>query len=694
MNSWLSSNCAAHGGWASKLRVTAHWLAVASSMVGPVAAGAVVPASFPASPAPRISLADLSLKELLDVQFDTVTTASRRSQRLWEAPASVSIVTREEIAVFGYRTLADALGSTPGVYTTDDRYYTYLGMRGFSRPGDYNSRVLLLVDGSRVNDNLYDSGWVGHESPVDVDNIERVEVIRGPSSSLYGSSAFFGTVNVISRRGGSLNGVETSAEAGSLRSYRTRTAAGYKYKSGFEFFTAASYFESRGVERLYYAEFDAPETNHGVAENLDYQRAWHLAGNAAYRGFTLSGVFNKRTRGIPTGSFASQFNDPRARTVDISGHVDLKFEHEFTPGTQLMARVGYHRYDYHGVYPYNAAEAGDPVDVLLNRDDARGDWWGTEVTLSQRISSRLTVTSGLEVRQNFRQRQLNYDATEPVTVYVDDDSGNAVRGVYGQADWSVQSNLIVSAGLRYDHYSTFGGSTNPRVGVIYQPWASTTTKVLYGRAFRAPNAYETHYLSFGQNPNPNLGPETIETYEAMIEQALSPTVKLTASGSHYQVRGLIAFDYDPVVYSFQNLDQAKSWSGDVGVEGRWRNGWFGRVSYTTQHGEDGNGIELTNSPRSLTKGHLRIPLFHQRFSAAIETQRIGSARAVQAGRVDPSWVANVTLFGRDVVKGVQLSASVYNLFDRAVGSTGFDEHRQRVLIQNGRSYRLRLTYTY
>lgn len=284
-------------------------------------------------------LSELSLKELLDVSVDKVYTASRREQKTWEAPASVSIVTRDEIQSFGYRSLADVLRAVPGIYTSNDRNYTYLGIRGFSRPGDYNSRVLLLIDGHRANDNIYDSALIAQEALVEMDSIERVEVIRGPSSSLYGSSAFFGVVNVITRRGSQVNGVEFSGEGGSFDTYKGRITAGHKFKSDVEFLLSGSYYDSAGQSRLYFPEFDDPASSNGVAENLDYERAWHFLGNVSYHDFTLATGFNSRTKGLPTAAFGGAFNDPRTRTLDRAGYVDLKYEHEFANDLQLTARI-------------------------------------------------------------------------------------------------------------------------------------------------------------------------------------------------------------------------------------------------------------------------------------------------------------------------------------------------------------------
>jgi len=92
-------------------------------------------------------------------------------------------------------------------------------VRSFGRPGDYNSRILLLIDGHRTNDNIYNQALVGAEGVIDVDLIDRVEIIRGPGSSLYGSNAFLAVVNIVTKRGRDLKGTEVSGEAGSFQTY-------------------------------------------------------------------------------------------------------------------------------------------------------------------------------------------------------------------------------------------------------------------------------------------------------------------------------------------------------------------------------------------------------------------------------------------------------------------------------------------
>ena len=168
-------------------------------------------------------MADLPLEQLMQLQ---VTTASRYAQTALEAPATVSVVTADDIRLFGYRNLSEVLGSMRGLHVSHDRTYHYLGTRRFATPGDYITRVLLLVNGVRFNDNLYDQATIGTDFPIDLDLVDRVEFVPGPGSAVYGANAFFGVINVITRNGRQLAGPQVSAEAGSHGSAKLRFSLG------------------------------------------------------------------------------------------------------------------------------------------------------------------------------------------------------------------------------------------------------------------------------------------------------------------------------------------------------------------------------------------------------------------------------------------------------------------------------------
>ena len=166
----------------------------------------------------------------MSVRIDSVYGASGFKQKVTEAPASVTIITSEDIQRYGYRTLADILRNVPGFYVTYDRNYSYLGVRGFGLPGQYNNSIALLIDGHRLNDNIFDGNLIGTEFPLDVDLIDRVEVIRGPNSSLYVASAFLGVINIITKQGQDVPKVSAAGAVASYGTYQGRVTYGNKFQ--------------------------------------------------------------------------------------------------------------------------------------------------------------------------------------------------------------------------------------------------------------------------------------------------------------------------------------------------------------------------------------------------------------------------------------------------------------------------------
>ncbi|MDI9432648.1 MAG: YfiR/HmsC family protein [Planctomycetota bacterium] len=197
----------------------------------------------------------MSLEDLMAVEIDTVVSASKYEQKVSDAPSSVTIITADEIRKYGYRTLAEVLRSAPGFYVNNDRNYEYVGVRGFRRPGDYDTRILLLVDGHRTNENIGNSPLFGVQFVLDVDLIDRVEIIRGPGSSLYGSNALLAVINVITKGGKTLNGLELSGEVAGFDTWKSRITYGNRFDNGLDLLVSATRGDSEGHE-LYFKEFD------------------------------------------------------------------------------------------------------------------------------------------------------------------------------------------------------------------------------------------------------------------------------------------------------------------------------------------------------------------------------------------------------------------------------------------------------
>jgi len=161
---------------------------------------------------------DVSLDSLLNTR---ISAASKYAQTSAEAPASVTIITSDDIRNHGYRDLQEVLETVRGFYVSNDRNYPYLGVRGFSRPTDYNNRVLLLIDGNTMNEQVWGGTPIGSDLPINLDAVERIEVVRGPGSVLYGTSAMFGIINIVTKSAYEHAGRAPSPETRSARVVRT-----------------------------------------------------------------------------------------------------------------------------------------------------------------------------------------------------------------------------------------------------------------------------------------------------------------------------------------------------------------------------------------------------------------------------------------------------------------------------------------
>ena len=255
----------------------------------------------------------------------------------------------------------------------------------------------------------------------------------------------------------------------------------------------------------------------------------------------------------------------------------------------------------------------------------------------------------------------------------------------------------MNLGLRYDHYSTFGGTTNPRAALIYNPWAKTTFKFLYGQSFRAPNMFELYYDAPGNEANPSLRPETVKTMELVWEQYFANHFQTTVSGFYYPIHSLISEQVDSTNgnAAFTNAGSLHLRGLEFGLSRKLRDGVEGTVSYTFQDAINPNtGLAITNSPKHLIQASLSVPLVKQKVFASMDLQYL-SNRETLAGQYSGAYtVTNFTLFSRKVIKGWEVSASLYNAFNKKYADPGGAGLAEDVIVQDGRTFRIKVGYRY
>jgi outer membrane receptor for ferrienterochelin and colicins len=614
---------------------------------------------------------------LMEAEVPTVIGASRFTQQVLDAPATVTIVTRDEIERYGYRTLADILRAVRGLYVTYDRNYTYLGIRGFARPGDYNSRVLLLVDGHRMNDAIYEMAPIGIDFPLDVDLIERVEVVRGPSSSLYGTSAFFGVINVVTRRGPAL-GPAVSAAFGSQGTHEVRATGGHGLAGGFDLTASVSHYGSDGVGVV-------PVGDSGLASvDMDFERASKLFGSVSRGRWTATSAIATRTKGIPTGAYGTSLTETGSQTTDVRGFADVRYQRPVL-GASVVWNASYDVYRYDGVYK------GDQADDDLV-DYGYSQWWGTELAATRRARAH-QQTAGTELRYAAQEDQGWYYMATPRTRILDDRRTEYSWAGYVQDELTLSRRAIVSAGVRVDHFSTLGNTANPRLGLILKPGSRSALKVLYGTAFRAPNAFELYYYG---DASDRLEPERIRTLELAWEQHLQGPTRVSTSLFRYRLDDLIGQIEDltnPDGLAYGNTGGASATGVEAEIERNWSQVQVG-TSYTfTRAVSTDTGGALSNSPRHMARGRASSPLFGHRLVVGGEWYATGRRTSVTGDVASRFGLASLSISAPSLARGLHLSVNLQNVLDRTYFDPGGEEHPGPIL-QDGRTARATLSWRF
>ena len=484
--------------------------------------------------------AETRLDNLPLVPVEEVEAASRVAESVEDAPASVTVISQQEMRGMAYPTVWQALGGVRGVYLSDDRGYDTAGFRGFGRPGDYGNRTLILLNGQPMNDNWLWSSYIGYDLRTDLEDVQRIEVVRGPGSVLYGTGAVSGVINVVTRPHDAQTGYEVGASTADGTVGRARIRAAYDLGGGAGVWTSVQASHSSGNAYSFPQYASDPLTQGNTQPNVDRFNAGTWTGQLWWKALSVQWSLNTHDKHLPTGQFETILGDDRTRQRDSRVMVEAKFEPKITDTIQSTTRAHVNYYGYDGYF------ASIPELGGVSHDTYKGLWAGLEERLVFTPLREVRITVGGELQNHFKVDQFGenelFSAPAKNGVFLDDHRTFQIGAGYAVADITPTRAVKLSIGGRYDDYSTFGGSFNPRVAVILKPYEGGNVKIMFGKAFRAPSIYELFYQQPGLQDagGLNLHPESMYSAEIEYSHRFTPTVVGLVSVYENVITDLIA----------------------------------------------------------------------------------------------------------------------------------------------------------
>ncbi len=627
------------------------------------------------------SLAKLERLMQVDVQ-----TAALRKQSLQDAPASVTVITAADIRAYGYRTLGEALSGARGFYTISDGAFRFAGVRGFSLLGDYNMRFLVLINGHQVTDNIYSAMYYfGEDFPLDMDMVDQIEIVRGPTSALYGSNGLFATVNVITKTPANAARAQVSATAGSFGSGKLAVSTAFQIRGGAKVLVAVSANRSAG-RSVVFPELSQAGLPPPGTDDVERERGFNTFAGVEWGNWKLTALFGQHEAIAPIGWYGTAIGDSRTRDLESRDFVEAAWNRPAGKAGEVRWRFYYDRYRYDGDYAYG----GD--SPYGNYDGAIGDWIGTQFTYQSRRAGFGIVTAGAEGNADLRNIQYDYDILDADRTRLDGefrlDHRRVTGGLFVQDEIALSPSWTLYLGGRIDGTTIGSAFFSPRAMLVHTR-RRTTYKLMYGRAFRNPSTYERYW-----EPSPDLRAERINMLEFAREQNLHRRMNLITSVFHYGLANLIeGVPISEEVLQYRNTWRASADGLELELNGHPLD-WLETVaSFSAQRTRGANaGARLQNSPARMAQFRASVPLWRQRILLAGAARYIGTRLSAYEEPVSATALADLTATVRRLQPNLDFQFGVRNLLNRSYSDPLSPEHTPHFLPGAGRNFYVRLIW--
>jgi len=656
-----------------------------------------------------VDIYNLSLAELGQLQ---TSIATGNNTELDKAPATATIIYAAEIEAMGANNLDEVLETVPGLHVAPSslsRLDSIYSIRGIHT--GFDPQVLLLMNGIPVQSNIASGRPVLFRLPVA--SIERVEIIRGPGSAIYGADAFAGVINIVTKDAESIKTTRLGVNAGSFNSRNAWLQSAGSWRD-FDIAYSAAYQESdgdnsRGINTDLQSVLDSVSGTHASLAPGSLSTRYqifdsHLALSNEHLQFN---VWNWISVDAGVGAGGAQAIDPVGRDDDHVFMVDANYHFDKTSSNwDNNLRASYFYYELSA--QFNLLPAGtivpigsdgnvnfeSPAGLVSFPDGLKGNPSGKTRDTEFDYVSIYTGLDSQRIRLNVGVKYQTVDTNETknfgpgvldnvlLPSSVDDsltnvagtpyvflpNSSRRVSYVSLQDEWNLRRNLDLTAGVRYDRYSDFGGTTNPRVALVWSGSKKLTTKLLLGSAFRAPSFAELYYqnnpVSLGDK---TLNPEQITSEELSFAYRATETLQSTLTLFNYQAKKMIDFVDDPATpdtskYARNALDQN---GNGFEVEVNWKpsNHLHFGSSYSRQRATNAKtNSKIPDAPGQQFKANVNW-LFANDWSVNSQLYWVADrARATNDSRpkVADYTLLNVTLNRKNILPDVDFSFAVRN----------------------------------
>lgn len=597
----------------------------------------------------------------------SVTTATKTEEALSKSGSTISIITAQEMKEMGARTLFDALKRLPGIGISQ----MFVGASTVEVRGvktDFSEKVLFLINGHPVNTNLVNGGSSLAFNEFIIDDIKHVEVVRGPGSALYGANAFVAVINVITNQANDVNGAQVTLAGGSNDTKKLNLQFGHQLN------------DLSIAGNLHITDTNGPDgyvasDSLGQSGNADY---WHKryegSLNFQYGDWSGQSRFVQRDAGTFLG--ASNVLSNRSEQEYIDYFFELTYQTDLHRTLGLTVKTYFDHFQFDNTWEVAPASSLFP-DGLLLRSPIKHDVTGIETQIDVQLgeNNKLLVGAAYEHQSQYDVEFWSNGGAGPMVDVSNVANWNGshnrdIRALFAQDIWDIHSNLRLIAGLRYDNYSDFGDTVNPRASLTWTAFDNLRIVANYGSAFRAPTFAELYNTANNSIVgNTGIQPEEIQTYELGLYGEWDKNSRYGITVFRNSIDELIASSPNDIgADAYDNVGELEVNGFELEVSSRLSNGSTITANYTYQHPVN----EVTDERLADVPLHRANTSFNYFFSRHVSFYaglhyKGKTARAVNDVRsdVDEYVTVDVALLTQGLwLKDLELKTSIYNLFDK------------------------------